>query len=183
MPLCLSQILLTRGLVCVVAPFRLLCCPLRPDTRLKQEPKCRTGLSRAGCLHFYINCGCSVKSHHKSITSRFIVKQIKRLDQLCWLGRVLREHQLLNIPLEWVLYIFHQLRQPIRILECCSIQLQHINRVHLVNILSHFLKVLGVQLECLTSQVRRFGNELESLLIFLSFKVLTTLWSKDSSHN
>lgn len=87
------------------------------------------------------------------MTARFIAKQIKRLDQLSWLSRVLRKHQFLNISLERVLTILHQLCQTVSILESGCIKLQNVNCVHLVNIVGHILKFLSVQLERLTSQM------------------------------
>ena len=149
-----------------LSPDRCTCVPVIPT----QTKQCRAGLRRCDCLSLF-NHRCSRDWH--SITRRLGLKQIKCLDQLGWLGWVLLEHQLLDISLEGVLAVLHQLGESVRVLETVCIQLHHIDRIHLLHVLSQSRQLALIQLVGLTRYVRALRHELESLLLFLSFETLT----------
>jgi hypothetical protein len=157
---CLARSLLS------LSPDRCTCVPVIPT----QTKQCRAGLRRCDCLSLF-NHRCSRDWH--SITRRLGLKQIKCLDQLGWLGWVLLEHQLLDISLEGVLAVLHQLGESVRVLETVCIQLHHIDRIHLLHVLSQSRQLALIQLVGITRYVRALRHELESLLLFLSFETLT----------
>jgi len=128
--------------------------------------QCRAELRRCDCLSLF-NHRCSLDK--PSITCRLGFKQIKCFDELGWLGWVLLEYQLLDISLERILAVLHQLSQSVRVLETVCIELHHIYRVHLLNVLSQSCQLVLIELVGFTRYVRALRHELESLLLFLSF--------------
>lgn len=152
-----------------------VCVPVIPT----QTKQCRAGLRRSDCLSLF-NHRCSRDWH--SITRRLGFKQIKCLDQLCWLGWVLLEHKLLDVSLEGVFAVLHQLGESVRVLKTVCIQLHHIDRVHLLHVLSQSRQLALIQLVGITRYVRALRHELESLLLFLSFEALT-LRLQDAPHH
>ncbi len=117
-----------------------------------------------------------------SITCRLGAAQIKCLEQLSWLSRILLESKFSDVFGKGVFAASEDLSETIGVVESGGVQLENVRVVHFGDVFLLQFQLSFVQLEGLAGKVRPLDQELVSLSILLRFEELIDISTRRLNH-